>query len=155
MSSRFPIRLGARSRPLLRLLFGARPENAYAELPDGGVEPADAGDRGNHAGEAELLIRFGRASFRTPLSNIERYRIEGPFVWLKAIGIRRSIRGGDVSFAGSPHGGVRMDLRQPVRWTIFRVPAVYVGADDLDSFARALQERGIPGVDARRPTATR
>lgn len=129
--ARFPIRIGRRSRPVVRL-FGATPETAWAEL------------------DGDLEIRFGRFRFRTPVSNLARWRIEGPFTWIKAIGVRRSIRGGDVSFAGSAHGGVRIDLVEPVRWGLLRVPAVWIGADDLDGLAAALVSRGIPGNDARR-----
>ena len=128
---RFPIRIGPRSRWAARL-FTATPESAYAEL------------------DGHLDIRFGRFRFRTPVTNLDRWRIEGPFIWIKAIGVRRSVRGGDVSFAGSAHGGVRIDLREPVRWGPLRVPAVWVGADDLDGFAAELSRRGIPGLDARR-----
>ena len=128
---RFPIRIGRRSRPVARL-FGASPETAWAEL------------------DGDLEIRFGRFGIRTPVSNLARWRIEGPFVWIKAIGVRMSIRGGDVSFAGSAHGGVRIDLVERVRWGPFRVPAVWVGADDLDGLAAELLRRGIPGEDARR-----
>jgi hypothetical protein len=117
-------------------LWGVKPGLAYAELDE--------------VPEGELRIRFGRVRFATPLSNLASWRIEGPFIWVKAIGIRRSIRGGDVSFAGAAHGGVRMDLRAPVKWSLFQVPAIYVGADDLDGFAAALAKRGIPGEDARR-----
>ena len=53
---RFPIRIGRRSRWVLRL-FTATPETAYAEVGE------------------DLLIRFGRFRFRTPLSNVDRYRI--------------------------------------------------------------------------------
>jgi hypothetical protein len=60
------------------------------------------------------------------------------------------VRHGDVSFAGSPRGGVRVDFRDRVRWGILRVPAVYVGADDLEGLAAELRRRGIPGVDARK-----
>jgi hypothetical protein len=130
---RFSIRIGRRSRGLVRLLFGARPESAWAEVGDGW-----------------LLIRFGRAEFRTELANARRWRIEGPWRWITAIGIRRSLRHGDVSFAGSPHGGVRIDFSRPVRWGLLRVPAVYVGADDLTGFAAALSAAGIPGEDVRR-----
>jgi hypothetical protein len=130
---RFPIRIGRRSAGALRLFFGVRPENAWAEIGDDG-----------------LLIRYGRAELRTTLDNLLRWRIEGPFRWITAIGIRRSVRHGDVSFAGSPHGGVRVDFRRPVPWGPFHVPAVYVAADDLDAFAAALAARGIPGEDARR-----
>ena len=131
---RFPIRIGRRSRPVVRL-WTATPETAYAVVGD------------------ELEIRFGRIRFRTPVPNLARWRIEGPFVWIRAIGIRRSLRGGDVSFAGAAHGGVRVDLVEPVRWGPFRVPAVWVGADDLEGFAAELARRGIPGVDARRRRA--
>lgn len=113
-------------------LWTATPETAWAEIGD------------------DLEIRFGRFRFRTPVTNLARWRIEGPFTWIKAIGVRRSIRGGDVSFAGSAHGGVRIDLVDRVRWGPFRVPAVWVCADDLDGFAAELARRGIPGGDARR-----
>lgn len=133
---RFPIRIGGRSLPLLRLLWGVKPEIAYLEIDDGP--------------DGELIARFGRMRLTTQLRNVERWRIEGPFLWVTAIGVRRSLRHGDLSFAGSPHGGLRMDFREPVRWWLFRVPALYVGADDLDGLASALGRRGIPGEDARR-----
>lgn len=130
---RFPIRIGPRSRPLVRIVFGATPETAWAEVGEGG-----------------LRTRFGRFDFATELSNLDHWRIEGPFRWITAIGVRRSVRHGDVSFAGSPHGGVRIDLRRPVGWGPFRVPAFYVGADDLDGFAAALSDLAVPGMDGRR-----
>jgi len=130
---RVPIRIGPRSRGFVRLLFGATPETAWAEIGDGAFG-----------------ARFGRFSFRTPVENIARWRIEGPWRWITAIGVRRSVRHGDVSFAGSPHGGVRLDFRQPVRVGPFQVPALYVGVDDLEAFAATLAALGIPGEDARR-----
>ena len=132
--ARFPIRIGPRSRLVLRL-FGATPDNAYVDLGD------------------DLEIQFGWFHIRTPVANIARYRIEGPFTWIKAIGVRMSIRHHDVSFCGSAHGGVRMDLKEPVRWGPIRVPAVWAGADDLDALATELSRRGVPGADARRRPA--
>jgi len=128
---RFPIRIGRRSRPYLRL-WTVRPDTAFAELDD------------------DVDVHFGRFTIRTPVANLASWRIEGPFLWITAIGIRRSIRHGDVSFAGSPHGGVRIDFREPVSWGRMKVPAIYVGADDLDGLAAELARRGIPGTDARR-----
>jgi len=128
---RFPIRVGRRSRWVVRL-FGATPANAYAEVGE------------------NLEIRFGRFLFRTPLANVDRYRIEGPFPWITAIGVRMSVRHRDVSFCGSAHGAVRMDLTERVRWGPVKVPAVWAGADDLDGLAAALAGRGIPGVDVRK-----
>jgi hypothetical protein len=84
------------------------------------------------------------------MSNVDSWRIEGPFRWITAIGVRRSLRHGDVTFGGSPHGGVRIDFREPVTWGPLRVPAIYVPADDLDGLAAELGQRGITGEDARR-----
>lgn len=132
---RFPIRIGSRSRVALRIVFGVRPENAWVEVGD--------------APTGEVVVSFGRSTFRTPLANIVRWQIEGPWRWITAIGIRMSIRHGDVSFAGSPHGGVRMDFRTRVPWFLFKVPAIYASPDDLDALAAALAARGIDGADVR------
>ena len=132
-TQRFPIRIGARSRGLVRVLFGATPETARAEIDN-----------------EVLRARFGRFHLVTPLDNIASWRIEGPFVWIKAIGVRMSVRHRDISFAGSPHGGVRVDFRVPIRYGRVSVPALYVGADNLVGFAAALTALGIPGEDARR-----
>lgn len=131
---RFPIRLGARSRPLLRL-FGVRgPGDAWVELRDGEVE-----------------ARFGWARAATPIANVDGWRIEGPWLWITAIGVRRSFRHGDFTFGGSHHGGVRLDFRERVRVGPFRSPALYVSVDDLAGFAAALTALGIDGIDARKP----
>lgn len=132
-TTRFPMRIGARSRLFLRVAFGVRADNAWAEVSD-----------------SEVAARFGRFGFRTPLENVARWRIEGPWLWITAIGRRRSIRHGDVSFAGSPRGGLRIDLRTPYRARAFHVPAFYLGVEDLDGLAAALAARGIRGEDARK-----
>jgi hypothetical protein len=129
---RFPIRLGIRSWPLLRLFGVGGPADAWVELRDGDLE-----------------ARFGWSRAVTPVSNIARWRIEGPWRWITAVGVRRSVRHGDVTFGGSPHGGVRLDFVERVPVGPFKVPALYVTVDDLDAFAAALAERGIQGVDAR------
>jgi hypothetical protein len=131
-ATRFPIRIGRRSAPLLRLVFGVTTDSAWAAVDDGLV-----------------TARFGRFEFRVPVANITRWRIEGPWRWITAIGVRRSIRDADFTFAGSPRGGVRMDFATPVRWSGFSVPAFYVGVEDLESFAAELSALDIPGEDAR------
>jgi hypothetical protein len=137
MPSRFPIRVGPRSRRFLRAFFGVRAGDTWIDLGDGPAGP--------------LEVQFGWAHFRTTMDNVSRWRIEGPFLWITAIGIRMSIRHRDLTFGGSHHGGVRIDFRTPVRWSLFRIPAIYVSADDLDGLAAELARRGIPGDDARRP----
>ena len=44
-----------------------------------------------------------------------------------------------------------MDLRPPFRYGPLRVPAFYVGVEDLDGFAAALAGLGITGENARAP----
>jgi hypothetical protein len=131
--ARFPIRLGARSRPLLRL-FGARPNNAYVEL------------------DADFDAHFGNFRVQTPFDNIVSWRIEGPWRWITAIGVRRSIRHRDMTFGGNHQGGVRVDFREPVRLSRLRVPALYVTVEDMEGLGGALAARGIPGEDARKGT---
>ncbi len=131
---RYPIRIGRRSRWVVRL-WTARPETSYVDLDDGS--------------DAMLEVHFGRLRLMTPVENIASWRIEGPFRWITAIGVRRSIRHADVSFAGSAHGGVRIDFKEEVRWGFLRIPAIYVGVDDLAGLAGELARRGIAGMDAR------
>ena len=130
-AQRFPIRVGRKSRPLL-WLFGVRGDNAYVDL------------------DGELDARFGFYRIRTPLSNIASWRIEGPWLWVTAIAVRTSLRHRDVTFGGSPHGGVRVDFKDPVRFGFFHAPALYLTVDDLEGLAAALSERGIQGEDARK-----
>jgi hypothetical protein len=128
---RFPIRVGRRSWPVL-MFFGVRPDTAWVDL------------------DGNLDVRFGWYRFTTPTANLASWRIEGPFRWITAIGVRRSIRHADVTFGGSPHGGVRIDFYEPVKWGPIRVPAIYLPADDLDGLAAELERGGIPGRDIRR-----
>lgn len=129
---RYPIRIGRRSALLLRVAFGVTPDRAWAAVED------------------EIVVgRFGRFEVRAPVANITRWRIEGPWRWITAIGVRRSIRHGDVSFAGSPRGGVRLDFATPIRWWKLDTPAFYLGVEDLEAFAAELAALGIPGADTR------
>jgi hypothetical protein len=129
---RFPIRIGRRSRVFLRVAYGVRDDNAWVDLTDD-----------------EVIAQFGRYGLRTPIGNIVHWRIEGPWRWITAIGVRTSVRHRDVSFAGSPRGGVRLDVREPLTWAFRGAPALYVGVDDLEGFAAAIAAHGIPGEDAR------
>ena len=131
---RFPIRLDPRFGWFLRI-FGVRAGNAYVDL-----------------GETELEARFGWSRIAAPLSSIERWSIEGPWLALTAMGVRRGVIKADLTFGGSPLGGVRMDFRngQHPKYLIFKPPALYVTVEDLEGFAAALTARGIPGADKRK-----
>ena len=123
---RFPIRIGRRSQ-LVLLLFGVRPANAYVDL-----------------GDDELDAHFGFFRFRTPTSNLTSWRIEGPWRWITAIGVRFSVRDHDLTFGGTNRGGVRVDFKEPVRVAGVRVPALYLTVDDLEGFAAALGRGRAP-----------
>ena len=129
---RFAYRLAPRSGWVLWLFGVHGPEDAYVDLDD---------DR--------LVARFGWSSATVPLTNIRSWRIEGPWRWITAIGVRMSIRHRDLTFGGSPAGGVRLDFHEPVRIGFLHPPALYLTVQDLDGLAATLASHGIPGSDAR------
>jgi hypothetical protein len=128
----FPIRVEPRYRLVLRL-FGVRDGNAWVDLD-----------------ETMIRSRFGWASMETERANIERWAIEGPWRAITALGIRMSIRHRDITFGGTPRGGVRIDFRRPIRFGLLRPPAFYLTVENLEGFAAALAALGIPGEDRRR-----
>jgi hypothetical protein len=130
--SEFPIRIGARSRLFLRFVFGLRPGHQAVRLGNGTVD-----------------IRFGWFNPQVPVAQVARWRIEGPWRWITAIGVRVNWLNRELSFCGSPRGGVRIDLRDKLHYGPMRIPAIYLGVEDLEGFAAALSALGIPGEDAR------
>ena len=114
-TQRFAYRLAPRSWPVLRLFGVAGPADAWVDLDD-----------------LTLTARFGWGTATTPVANIARWRIEGPWRWITAIGIRRSIRHQDLTFGGSPHGGAdpeaawsaarsnNMICLRPISWSMRR-----------------------------------
>jgi hypothetical protein len=130
---RFPIRLDPRYRWYLAI-FGANESTAWVDVDD-----------------ERLEARFGWSHLSTPISNITRWSIEGPWSSLTALGVRRgNFSGGDITFGGSAQGGVRVDLRRPEKFFFLRPPAYYLTVDDLDGLAAALAARGIAGEDRRK-----
>jgi hypothetical protein len=127
---RFPILVEPRYRLILRI-FGVKPENAFVDLGD------------------VLEASFGWSHIATPVSNCARWSIEGPWRAITALGVRMSVRNRDITFGGTPRGGVRIDFREPVRYWRFKPPALYLTVEDLDGVAAALAARGIPGEDRR------
>ena len=113
------------------MLFGVRRDNAYVDVG------------------TDIDARFGFFRVTTPVGNVVGWRIEGPWHWLTAIGVRRSFRHGDIAFDGTHTGGVRIDFREPVRFGPFHQTALYVTVEDLEGFSAALTSLGIAGTDAR------
>jgi hypothetical protein len=127
---RFPIRVEPRYGLVLRL-FGVRPATAWVDLGE------------------NLDAHFGWSRISTPVANCARWSIEGPWRAITALGVRMSVRHRDITFGGTPRGGVRIDFREPVRYGVLRPPALYVTVEDMEAFAAALSARGIPGEDRR------
>jgi hypothetical protein len=127
----FPIRLQPGLGPIL-LLFGVRPGKAVVRL-DG----------------VRLTAEFGFVRAETPLANIARWDITGPYRWWRAVGVRRTLGTHDLSFGGSAHGGVCLHLREPVRVGRLSVTDLYVTVDDLAGLGAALAAQGVAGQDLR------
>ena len=129
---RFAYRLGPRS--IILRLFGVRgAKDAWVDLDDD-----------------TLTAKFGWFGAITPIANIASWRIEGPWKWITAIGVRRSFRHADITFGGSPAGGVRLDFRERIKVGPIKTPALYLTVEDLEGLGEALAARGIPGSDARK-----
>ena len=128
----FPIRIQPNLKPIL-FLFGVRDDGrSVVRLADG-----------------ELTARFGGFEARTPLTNIERWEIGGPYKSWRAVGVRRTMGTHDLSFGGSAHGAVLLHFREPVRAARLMNTELYVSVDDLEGLGAALAARGVPGQDAR------
>jgi hypothetical protein len=126
--TRFPFRLGPRSGPILRIFGVHGAQDAYVDLDT-----------------TTFTARFGRFEVVTPIDNLTSWSIEGPWRWITAIGVRRSIRHADITFGGSHRGGVRVDFRDPVKVGPFHPPALYVTVEDLEGLGAALAAAGVPG----------
>ena len=108
-----------------------------------------AGDAWVDLDDDTLTAKFGWFGATTPITNIASWRIEGPWKWITAIGVRRSFRHADITFGGSPDGGVRLDFREPIKIGSIKTPALYLTVEDLEGLGAALAARGIPGTDVR------
>jgi hypothetical protein len=131
----FPFADDARYRlPLLG--FGFTPERSEVVVDDEG-----------------LHIRFGPWRVDTPLSNIAKATVTGPYRWWRAVGIRLSLTDQGLTFGTSTTSGVCIDLHEPVSvrsrhlMVPLRHPGVTVTVADPEGLAALLTaaERDSPG----------
>jgi hypothetical protein len=100
--------------------------------------------------ETALRVRFGWFETTIALADIQRYEIQGPYTWLRAITVRHTVFTHDISFCSDERGAVVLFLTTPRRIAFVRgCDVVYVGIEDLGGLAEALTERGISGTDKR------
>jgi len=95
-----------------------------------------------------LRVRFGLWGMETPASNISDVCITGPYMAVRAIGLRLSLTDHGVTFGTSVHGGVCVLFHEPipgVSWfRLFRHPGATVTVRDREGFAEAVRARVGP-----------
>lgn len=127
----FPIGLQRSLWPIL-ILFGVRRGAASVHLD---------GDR--------LVARFGYFRASTPLANVTRWDITGPYHWWRAAGVRTSPGKPELTFGGNARGGVCLHLRERIAIAGLSIEELYLTVDDLEGLGAALSAHGIPGEDLR------
>ena len=91
-------------RPVLRVL-GVRPSNARVVLTD----------------DDHLLVEFGRWKLHTPVSNIKCATLTGDYRWIRAVGVRMSLRDRGITFGTNRDAGVCIEFNEAVP-AIFPLP---------------------------------
>lgn len=125
---RFPFRFDPSYRRLARL-FGVTPERAWVDV-------------GPHDFEAF----FGRWHLWTPMQNIVRAEVTGPYSFLKTAGpARLAVTDRGLTFATNGQRGVCISFREPVagidRYGRIRHPELTVTVLDVDGLMAALAAR--------------
>ncbi len=125
----FPFRFDPTYRRLARL-FGVTPEHAWVSV-----------------GAGELEARYGPWRVRSPLSNIARVQVTGPYAFLKTAGpARLAITDRGLTFASNGDRGVCITFRSAVpgidRRGRIRHPELTVTVLDVDGLVDALSRDG-------------
>ena len=128
MTTRFPFRFDPTYRRLARL-FGVTPDRAWVDLHDD-----------------EFEARYGPWRVRTPVSNIARAEVTGPYAFLKTAGPPRlAVTDRGLTFASNGDRGVCLSFRSPVsgieRSGRIRHPELTVTVLDVDGLVDALSAR--------------
>jgi hypothetical protein len=94
----------------------------------------------------DLTARFGRWHVRTPLANIVRVDITGPYAYLKTVGpahLGFTDRG--LTFASNGYRGVLLEFAQPIRGIdprgLIKHPNLTLTVADYRGLAQLLEER--------------
>jgi hypothetical protein len=127
--TRFAFRFDPRYRRAARP-FGITPENAWVEV-----------------GPDHLDARFGRWRVRTPLANIERVEVTGPYRFIKTAGpARLGITDIGLTFATNGDRGVLITFVDKVRGIeplgVLRHPELTVTVEDVEGLAGLLSRPG-------------
>jgi len=130
MTSRFPFAFDPAHRTAARL-FGIGPDSTWVQVSDD-----------------ELDARYGPWRLRTPLTNIERVELTGPYRFIKTAGPPRlGITDAGLTFGSNHQRGVLITFRSRVRVIgPLRHPELTVTVADPEALAELLRERiSAPG----------
>jgi hypothetical protein len=127
---RFLFRFDPTYRRLARL-FGVTPERAWVDVRDD-----------------ELEACYGHWRVRTPLQNVARVEVTGPYAFLKAAGpARLSVTDRGLTFASNGDRGVCISFHSPVRGIDragrIRHPELTVTVLDVDGLTEALARHDL------------
>lgn len=98
------------------------------------------------ASDTELSVRFGPWRIRTPLANIDRMEVTGPYHWWKVAGpARLGVTDRGLTFATNARRGVQFDFHQPIAGIEptgrLRHPNLTVTPADWTGLIEAISER--------------
>jgi hypothetical protein len=126
-SERFGFDFEPAYRPFLAA-FGITPARSWVELNDD-----------------ELVVRFGSWGLRTPVPNLRDVCVTGPYLAVKAIGLRMSWADRGITFGTTRNRGACVLFREPVEgegvYVKFHHPGATVTVRDPDAFAAAVRVR--------------
>lgn len=123
---RFRFAFDRRFAPLLAVL-GIREDNSEVLLDDD-----------------TFAARFGRWGLTTPTSNLKSVQITYDYRWYKAIGLRRSLADGGVTYGTNTRAGVCVCFHERVTAGMgpsVRHPALTVTVEDPDALVEAIGRR--------------
>ncbi len=123
-----------------KFAFDFDPAHQLSSLPFG-VTPATSVIR---VTEADLWVRFGLWSVRTPLSNVIGWERSGPYAFARTAGpARLSLADKGLTFATNTRAGVCLRFATPIRgldpFGLIRHPGLTLTPVDIEGFVAALR----------------
>lgn len=114
--------------------FGATPLSSGATLTD----------------DDRLEVRFGLTKLETDIANVAGFELSGPYLAVRAIGVRLSLSDRGLTFGSNTKRGVCVKFIEPVAafppWGTIRHPGLTLTLKDPEGFASELEERRPPAL---------
>ena len=121
--SRFEFDWDARYLRILRLM-GVKPSTAWVEVDD------------------ELVVHYGHWHTRTPVTNIARVCVTGPYVPARGVGPHLSLKDHGITFGTNARRGICTLFRDPITGIdpvgAIKHPGLTLTLADIEGFAAAI-----------------